>query len=80
MNIKLGAQDIKITAKYFWKDKADKESTLSFLSYLSNVMYEASEWNKEHGYQACADRLKDEGQTLYNICKDAGLYNHCEQK
>lgn len=80
MKVKLGINDINITAKYVWKDKADKQSTLSFLSYLSSVFYEASEWNKEHGYDACADTLREKGQELYKICKESGLYKDYEQK
>lgn len=80
MNIKLGTNDVKITAKLFWKDKADKESTLAFLSYLSSVFYEASEWNKEHGYQSCSETLKENANYLYNVCKEAGLYKKYEQQ
>lgn len=78
MKVKLGITDINITAKYFWNDKADKWSTLAILSELSSVYHEASEWNKEHGYESCADSLKEKSKVLYNICKDAGLYKRYE--
>jgi hypothetical protein len=79
MEIKIGVHDVKITSKQFWDEKRSKEGTLEFLSYLSTAFYEASQWNREHGYDATADRLKKEGYELYLICKNAGLYKDLEK-
>lgn len=75
MEMRLGIYDVKVSAKQFWEVKGSKKTTLDFLSYLSSALYEASQWNREHGYEATADKLKNEGYQLYRICKEAGLYN-----
>ena len=75
MKMRIGNNDVTLSAKYFWNAKATKKSTLNYLSYLSSVFHEASEWNREHGYDSIAERYKNESHELYMICKNAGLYN-----
>lgn len=80
MKVNFGIYDINISAKYYWQDKGSKEVTLACLSYLSSALHEAAQWNREHGYNSTGDRLEKEGNALYQICKDAGLYKNYEQQ
>ena len=69
MKINLGMYEVEIKVKM-----GDDDGTLYFLNDLSIAFQNSSNYSREKGYNALADRDKNFSNKLYEICDKGELY------
>lgn len=74
MTIKLGAFELKLSAKYSFNKRANKEDLVSILNELSIVYSEAAKYNEMLTSYAVAKDYKKKADQLYDLCKEMGAY------
>ena len=75
MKVNICGYDVNISAKHEWQNKGTKVTTLEFLNHLSIILDEASENYKNSGYDKVAETTEKYADSLYEFCKDNGLYS-----
>ena len=75
MKVNICGYDVSISAKHKWQSKGTKAAALDFLNYLSIILGDAAKNYKSSGYDKLAETTKEYSDSLYEFCKDNGLYS-----
>ena len=74
MKVNIGGYEVSITAKHSWMKKANKQSTLEFLNFLSIIFDEAAASYANAGCDASKRTSNKIADDLYEFNREHGLY------
>ncbi len=74
VKVNIGGYEVSISAKHSWMEKANKQSTLEFLNYLSIIFDEAAVSYASGGYDSAKRSCNKIADNLYEFNREHGLY------
>ena len=74
MKVNIGGYEVSISARHSWMEKANKQSTLEFLNYLSIIFDEAAASYANGGYDGNQKTCHKIADDLYDFNREHGLY------
>ena len=74
MKLNINGYEVSISAKLSWKERANKQDTLSFLNELALIYADAATTSENGGYHNTARRYQNVAHELHEFNKEHGLY------